>query len=85
MVALYCTIGPVALGVMTVGLLTDAAKFLIGRLRPHFISVCDPDFSEIACRDTYGNPLYVLNYTCLGTDESKLKDMRYLCHCFPYT
>ena len=75
-VALYCTIGPVALGTFTVGLLTDGAKFLVGRLRPHFVAACDPDFSNITCTDEYGHPIYVQDYTCLGTDEDKLKQMR---------
>ena len=46
---------------------TDTTKYTIGRLRPHFIDVCQPDWSTIQCRDEYG-PLYVVNFTCLGNE-----------------
>ncbi|XP_026313047.1 phospholipid phosphatase 2 isoform X3 [Piliocolobus tephrosceles] len=29
--------------------LTDLAKYMIGRLRPNFLAVCDPDWSRINC------------------------------------
>merc|ERR1712106_360842 len=49
----------------------------IGRLRPHFISVCQPDisFNNLTC-GTVVNPIYVTSFTCLGTDEEKVHDSR---------
>lgn len=63
---------------------TDTTKYTIGRLRPHFIDVCNPDWTNITCRDEHG-PLFVTNFTCLGNEvlfsdveerESKIKDAR---------
>ena len=29
--------------------LTDVGKYTVGRLRPHFLAVCKPDFSLLNC------------------------------------
>ncbi|XP_021560848.1 phospholipid phosphatase 2 isoform X2 [Neomonachus schauinslandi] len=46
--------------------LTDLAKYMIGRLRPNFLAVCDPDWSRVNCsiyvqveRVCRGNPTNV--------------------------
>lgn len=60
--------------------ITNIGKFTIGRLRPHFLSVCDPDFSRLNC--TVGNaadPVYLyIEYEVCRTPESstRLKDAR---------
>ena len=76
LVALYSTLGPFGFGCSTNLLLTDAAKFMIGRLRPHFVSVCQPDWSKFNCTDAYGAPAYIQDIPCLGTDEHMLTDAR---------
>lgn len=43
---------------------TDIAKVSVGRMRPHFLDVCKPDFSTIDC--SLG---YITNYTCTGKDS----------------
>lgn len=43
---------------------TDIAKVSVGRMRPHFLDVCKPDFSTIDC--SVG---YITNYTCTGRDS----------------
>ena len=45
--------------------LTDVTKYWVGRLRPHFIAVCNPDFNLIEC-GTDTNPIYVTKYMCRG-------------------
>ena len=45
--------------------LTDVTKYWVGRLRPHFIAVCNPDFSLIKC-GTDTSPIYVTDYVCRG-------------------
>lgn len=50
---------------------TDIAKVSIGRLRPHFLNVCNPDFSQINC--SVG---YIQNYKCRGED-SKVQEARW--------
>ena len=55
---------------------TDMGKIVIGRLRPHFIDVCKPDFSTFNCSDVLGHPVYVTEYRCLG-DSSMVIAARY--------
>ena len=55
------------LGAAVVQLFTDTAKYSIGRLRPHFIDVCQPDWSKINCL-VDDRPNFVTNFTCLGND-----------------
>lgn len=43
---------------------TDIAKVAVGRMRPHFLEVCKPDFSTIDCSQGY-----ITNYTCTGADN----------------
>ncbi|XP_072163661.1 phospholipid phosphatase 1-like [Diadema setosum] len=74
--ALYSTIGPFLLGGGITLLLTDAGKHVIGRLRPHFIAVCEPDWSVINCTNEGDFSIYVQDIPCLGTDESKLANAR---------
>ncbi|KAG7228834.1 hypothetical protein INR49_008612, partial [Caranx melampygus] len=49
---------------------TDIAKVSVGRMRPHFLDVCRPDFSTINC--SLG---YITNYTCTG-EESDVQEAR---------
>jgi len=49
---------------------TDIAKVAVGRMRPHFLDVCKPDFSAIDC--SLG---YITNYTCTGP-ESDVQEAR---------
>ena len=53
---------------------TDIAKVSVGRMRPHFLDVCQPDFSTINC--SLG---YITVYTCLGRD-SKVQEARCVCN-----
>ena len=41
-------------------------KLSVGELRPHFMDVCNPDFSVTECRNARGSQQYVTNYTCTG-------------------
>uniref|UniRef100_A0ABM0GST1 Lipid phosphate phosphohydrolase 1-like n=1 Tax=Saccoglossus kowalevskii TaxID=10224 RepID=A0ABM0GST1_SACKO len=53
--------------------ITDMAKNMIGRLRPHFMDVCQPDFSVINCSGGY-----ITEFTCLfdNDDDYPLQDAR---------
>ena len=66
------------LGLLMTIIITDIGKMVAGRLRPHFIAVCLPDFSTINCTDEFGQPVYVMNYTCTG-DGHRLRDSRCVC------
>jgi len=58
-------------------LATDCGKYSIGRLRPHFIDMCQPKDLETLCSS--GRAVlhqYITNYTCTGTDLHGIKDSR---------
>ncbi|XP_028318964.1 phospholipid phosphatase 1 isoform X2 [Gouania willdenowi] len=58
----YKAVGTFLFGAAMSQSLTDIAKYSIGRLRPHFLDVCKPNWSLINC--TVGS--YVETFTCSG-------------------
>ncbi|PIO14309.1 hypothetical protein AB205_0146990, partial [Aquarana catesbeiana] len=59
--ALYKVIGTFLFGASVSQSLTDLAKYMIGRPRPNFIAVCDPDWKMINCSG------YVTELECRGS------------------
>ncbi|XP_041791466.1 phospholipid phosphatase 3 isoform X2 [Chelmon rostratus] len=68
--ALYKQMGVFLFGCAVSQSFTDIAKVSVGRMRPHFLDVCKPDFATIDC--SVG---YITNYTCTG-DESDVQEAR---------
>ncbi|XP_076582470.1 phospholipid phosphatase 3 isoform X1 [Chaetodon auriga] len=68
--ALYKQMGVFLFGCAVSQSFTDIAKVSVGRMRPHFLDVCRPDFSTIDC--SVG---YITNYTCTG-EESDVQEAR---------
>lgn len=68
--ALYKQVGVFIFGCAISQSFTDIAKVSVGRLRPHFLDVCKPDFTAINC--SLG---YITDYTCQG-DDSKVQEAR---------
>ncbi|XP_045695821.1 phospholipid phosphatase 1 isoform X2 [Phyllostomus hastatus] len=66
----YKAVGTFLFGAAASQSLTDIAKYSVGRLRPHFLDVCDPDWAKINCSDGY-----VENYVCRG-DAQRVKEAR---------
>uniref|UniRef100_A0A4W5MZW4 Phospholipid phosphatase 1 n=1 Tax=Hucho hucho TaxID=62062 RepID=A0A4W5MZW4_9TELE len=60
--SVYKAIGTFVFGAAMSQSLTDIAKYSIGRLRPHFLDVCKPDWKLINC--TAG--AYIEDFTCTG-------------------
>ncbi|BHF74412.1 hypothetical protein SprV_0501749800 [Sparganum proliferum] len=59
-----------ALGFAITGVLVNVGKVVIGRLRPHFFAVCQPqDFNAVP-------DVYITQYKCGGTDKKRLEDVR---------
>nr|CAH0113676.1 unnamed protein product [Daphnia galeata] len=56
-------------------LATDFGKYTIGRLRPHFIAVCQPENFAQLC-PLGGPPSYITDYKCTGSDEKLLRESR---------
>ncbi|XP_049815638.1 putative phosphatidate phosphatase [Schistocerca nitens] len=54
-------------------LLVDSAKLVVGRLRPHFFTACQPDVNCSALQPPY---TYITDYTCLGTDPDVIEEAR---------
>lgn len=67
---LYKAIGTFIFGAAASQSLTDIAKFTIGRLRPHFLDVCKPNWSKINC-----SAGYIVNFVCEG-DPVKSSEAR---------
>uniref|UniRef100_A0A8C1PPY7 Phospholipid phosphatase 3 n=1 Tax=Cyprinus carpio TaxID=7962 RepID=A0A8C1PPY7_CYPCA len=57
--ALYRQVGVFIFGCAVSQSFTDIAKVSVGRMRPHFLAICDPDYSTINC--SLG---YITQYTC---------------------
>jgi len=82
---IYGVLGIFVFGSLVTQLLTDTSKYTIGRLRPHFLTVCRPNVtltSTEVCGVT-GAPTYVVDYDCLGEEgleeaerERRLHDAR---------
>ncbi|XP_041825888.1 phospholipid phosphatase 1 isoform X1 [Melanotaenia boesemani] len=58
----YKAIGTFVFGAAMSQSLTDIAKYSIGRLRPHFLDVCKPDWKLLNC--SLG--AYIEDFTCSG-------------------
>lgn len=70
MATIYKAIGTFLFGAACSQSLTDIAKYSIGRLRPHFLDVCDPDWSKINC-----SAGYIETFACRG-DARKVREGR---------
>uniref|UniRef100_A0A1A8BBG5 Phospholipid phosphatase 3 n=1 Tax=Nothobranchius kadleci TaxID=1051664 RepID=A0A1A8BBG5_NOTKA len=68
--ALYKQVGVFIFGCAISQSFTDIAKVSVGRMRPHFLDVCKPDFSTINC--SLG---YITDYQCQGP-EGKVQEAR---------
>ncbi|XP_038640609.1 phospholipid phosphatase 3-like [Scyliorhinus canicula] len=59
---IYKQVGSFLFGCAVSQSLTDLAKVAVGRLRPHFLDVCRPDFTKINCSRGY-----IEDYDCRAT------------------
>ena len=75
---IYTMAGPFLFGAALTQSVTDFIKYSVGRLRPHFLSVCNLNWDEIQCFSNNSLPLYVENYECENNDEHILKESRYV-------
>ena len=74
-IELYRNLGYCVLGAATTFVLTDMSKFTVGRLRPHFLNLCDPDLTtEGLCKSSPdGYPKFV---------EGDERDITKLCRSY---
>ncbi|XP_037070512.1 putative phosphatidate phosphatase isoform X1 [Pollicipes pollicipes] len=70
--AIYSMVGVFAFGAACSQLATDIGKYTIGRLRPHFITVCQPDFNKINC----SGHAFIEDFECLGDNVKAIREAR---------
>ncbi|KAI0221286.1 putative phosphatidate phosphatase [Lamellibrachia satsuma] len=54
----------------------NIGKFTTGRLRPHFLAACKPNYTAFSCVDDFHQPQYVTEDVCTAEEEYKTLDMR---------
>lgn len=59
--------GGYLLGINFVSIITELSKFTTGRLRPNFISMCNPNI-DCSLESNWGK--YIENYTCSGDTDN---------------
>lgn len=67
----YLALIPFVFGAEVEHIITDIGKYTIGRLRPHFFDVCNPDFTKINCSSGY-----IVDFVCQGEEENQLREVR---------
>lgn len=67
----YQLLVPFYFGAAVTQLTTDIAKYSIGRLRPHFITVCQPDITT--CTSSTG---FIEGDVCLGMNHAAIEEAR---------
>ncbi|XP_078319876.1 putative phosphatidate phosphatase isoform X2 [Crassostrea virginica] len=70
-ISVYRTLTSFFCGAAITQLLTDIAKYSIGRLRPHFYTVCKPSIQNCTW-----NSGYIEDYDCTGTDLEAIQEAR---------
>ena len=68
----YQLLMPFFFGCAVSQLTVDIGKYSIGRLRPHFLTVCVPDAA--ACSSNLG--AYIEEDICTGTDKAAIEEAR---------
>ncbi|XP_017558232.1 phospholipid phosphatase 1 [Pygocentrus nattereri] len=58
---IYKSVGSFVFGAAVSQSLTDIAKYTIGRLRPHFLTVCKPNWGLVDCKSGY-----IEKFSCTG-------------------
>ncbi|KFD73100.1 hypothetical protein M514_04884 [Trichuris suis] len=71
-VRLYFFVGYFLCGAAANQLFTDIGKYVIGRLRPHFLDVCQPNVGYTTCSGHH----YISEFTCSTSDMDLIKDAR---------
>ncbi|XP_046573750.1 phospholipid phosphatase 3-like [Haliotis rubra] len=64
---------PFFFGAAVTHLTTNIPKYAVGRLRPHFFAICQPDWVRINCSD--GNR-YITEDVCTGSDVKAIEEAR---------
>lgn len=72
---LYYFLGYFAIGSAATVSITSFGKYSIGRLRPHFVSVCQPTWSAFNCSAGGDGPRFIYDMQCRG-DPAHVREAR---------
>lgn len=53
-------------------IVVGVGKKMLGRLRPHFLQLCKPNYHQFNCTDGY-----ITNYVCTSGDVKAIAEARY--------
>ncbi|CDJ58187.1 hypothetical protein, conserved [Eimeria maxima] len=74
-VDLYTYLGGFGFTMATAWLFADSLKCFVGSLRPHFFDACKPDWSQVKCKGSNGEYVYVEDFHCMN-DAHRVEDAR---------
>jgi len=76
-VELYRHFGYFSLGALTTLLFTELAKYTVGRLRPHYLTLCNPELTDELCKDEWGYYKFVEagSEICRNVTEERKKQL----------
>lgn len=67
----YAQLGYYLFGMALLLITTDIAKYSVGRLRPHFMAVCQPQMPDgSSCADAHNHMRYIEQYSCKPSNAS---------------
>ncbi|BFY99222.1 hypothetical protein BsWGS_02262 [Bradybaena similaris] len=69
--SIYNTIIVFVFGMAVTQFLTEVGKYSIGRLRPHFLTLCNPDWTKVNC-----SAGYITDDVCTSTDTEMMTEAR---------
>lgn len=71
---IYKYVGLLLFGAVLTLVITDVGKHVIGRMRPHFMSVCQPIMPDgTNCSDAINKFRYIEDYTCSNAESSEYR------------
>ncbi|XP_041455479.1 phospholipid phosphatase 3-like isoform X2 [Lytechinus variegatus] len=53
----------------------DITKNVVGRLRPHFLDICQPDFNNLTCSEG-PRQIYIMDDVCMPEDPKRMLEAR---------
>ncbi|KAL8449584.1 hypothetical protein Emed_003016 [Eimeria media] len=75
LVEVYRHLGAFFFAILSCWVLTEVLKNVVGSLRPHFLSVCKPNWEQLVCKRG-GEYVYVSSYECRGEESSVVEARR---------
>lgn len=75
-VMLYTVVAVFVFGLAVSSSIVDIGKYTVGRLRPHFLSVCNPDPTKVNCSSVEHVSVYIEDDICTRPYDWKMVNSR---------